>query len=221
MNYGQQTVQSASSSSILARNKTLRQTYILLAMTVAFSAFCAYIGMMLNVSIPWLVALLAIFGLSQAIYATRNSGLGIIFLFLFTGFLGLYLSNALNFYVANGMADVVFKALIGASVIFFALSAFVLVTGKNFNFLGGFLFTGVCVLILASLGLLFFQMTALAVAISAMSLMIFSGYVLYDTSKIMRGEIDNYIIATMCLFTNLLNIFISLLNLLSMFGGDE
>lgn len=215
-----QTVQTASGDSILARNKVLRQTYILLGMNVLFSALCAYIGMRLNVQIPWMLSLVALFGLSWGIQMNRNSGLGVILLFALTGFLGFYISYALNVYVSLGMGSVVVKALIGSAIIFFGLSAYVLMSGKNFTFLGGFLFVGVLVAFLAGLGAMFFSMPALSVVVSAAFLLIFSGYVLYDTSNIIHGEETNYIVATLNLFMNIFNIFISLLNLLGVFNND-
>lgn len=215
-----QTVQTASGDNILARNKVLRQTYILLGMNVLFSALCAYIGMRLNVQIPWMLSLVALFGLSWGIQMNRNSGLGVILLFALTGFLGFYISYALNVYVSLGMGSVVVKALIGSAIIFFGLSAYVLMSGKNFTFLGGFLFVGVLVAFLAGLGAMFFSMPALSVVVSAAFLLIFSGYVLYDTSNIIHGEETNYIVATLNLFMNIFNIFISLLNLLGVFNND-
>lgn len=215
-----QTVQATSGESILARNKVLRQTYVLLGMNVLFSAVCAYIGMRLNVQLPWFVALIGMFGLSFAIQANRNSGLGIVFLFALTGLLGFYISYALNIYVSMGMGSVVVKALIGSAIIFFGLSAYVLMSGKNFSFLGGFLFVGMLVAFLAGLGAMFFNMPALSVVVSAAFLLIFSGYVLYDTSNIIHGEETNYITATLDLFMNIFNIFVSLLNLLGAFSRD-
>lgn len=219
-NPNMQTVQTVPSDSILARNKVLRQTYVLLGMNVLFSALCAYIGMKLNISLHWGIAMLGLFGLSWGIQANRNSGLGIALLFALTGLLGFYVAQALNVYVSLGMGNVVIKALIGTAVIFFALSAYVLASGKNFSFLGGFLFVGMIVAFLAALGAMVFGMSALSVVCSAAFLLIFSGYVLYDTSNIIHGEETNYIIATLNLFMNIFNIFVSLLNLLGVFNSD-
>ncbi len=212
------TVQQSSGESILSHHKVLRQTYMLLAMNVLFSAFCAYVGIKMRIGatgsgICFFIAI----GLTFAVSATRNSGLGIISLFALTGFLGFYLSNVLSLYFGYGMGHVVFKALIGSAIIFLSLSAYTLVTGKNFNFLGAFLFVGLIVGLLAMVGAMLFQMPALQVVCSTAFLLIFSGYVLYDTSRILHGEETNYIIATMNLFLNLINIFISLLNIISAF----
>ena len=215
------TIETISQDGILARNKVLRQTYILLGMNVLFSALCAYAGMLMNIGrINPLIAIVALVGLSVAIRANRTNGLGIILLFALTGFLGLYIANVLNLFVAYGMGSVVVKALVGTGIIFFGLSAYVLFTGINFTFLGAFLFTGLLVAFLAGLGAMFFNMTALSVAVSAAFLVIFSGYVLYDTSRIIEGEETNYISATLDLFLDIFNIFVSLLNILSAFNRN-
>ena len=215
------TIETISQDGILARNKVLRQTYILLGMNVLFSALCAYAGMLMNIGrISPLIAIVALVGLSIAIRANRTNGLGIVLLFALTGFLGLYVANVLNLFVAYGMGSVVVKALVGTGIIFFALSAYVLFTGTNFTFLGAFLFTGLLVAFLAGLGAMFFHMTALSVAVSAAFLVIFSGYVLYDTSRIIEGEETNYISATLDLFMDIFNIFVSLLNILSAFNRN-
>ena len=220
-NMNPRTIEAISQDGILARNKVLRQTYILLGMNVLFSALCAYAGMLMNIGrINPLIAIVALVGLSIAIRANRTNGLGIVLLFALTGFLGLYIANVLNLFVAYGMGSVVVKALVGTGIIFFGLSAYVLFTGTNFTFLGAFLFTGLLVAFLAGLGAMFFNMTALSVAVSAAFLVIFSGYVLYDTSRIIEGEETNYISATLDLFMDIFNIFVSLLNILSAFNRN-
>ena len=142
-NMNPRTIEAISQDGILARNKVLRQTYILLGMNVLFSAVCAFVGMKLGIGrISPVLAIIAMLGLSWGITANRNNGLGIVLLFALTGFLGFYLSHAMNMYVAYGMGSVVVKALVGTAVLFFGLSAYVLFTGTNFTFLGGFLYTG-------------------------------------------------------------------------------
>lgn len=216
-----QTIEHVSAEGILARNKVLRQTYVLLGMNVLFSAVCAYIGMAMGIGqIPWFVAMIALIGLSMGINAKRNSGVGIVLLFALTGFLGLYVSNILSMYIAAGAGSVVVKALVGTGIMFFGLSAYVLTTGKNFTFLGGFLFVGVMVALLAGIGAMVFGMTALSLVVSGAFLLIFAGYVLYDTSNIVHGYETNYIVATLGLFMNIFNIFLSLLNLIGAFSND-
>ena len=220
-NMNPRTIEAISQDGILARNKVLRQTYILLGMNVLFSALCAYAGMLMNIGrINPLIAIVALVGLSIAIRANRTNGLGIVLLFALTGFLGLYVANVLNQFVAHGMGSVVVKALVGTAVLFFGLSAYVLFTGTNFTFFGGFLYTGMMVVFLALIGSLFFDMSGLSLAISAACLILFSGYVLYDTSNIIQGEETNYIMATLQLFLDIFNIFISLLNRLSAFNRN-
>ena len=212
-NMNPRTIEAISQDGILARNKVLRQTYILLGMNVLFSAVCAFVGMKLGIGrISPVLAIIAMLGLSWGITANRNNGLGIVLLFALTGFLGFYLSHAMNMYVAYGMGSVVVKALVGTAVLFFGLSAYVLFTGTNF--------TGMMVVILALIGSFFFDMSGLSLAISAACLILFSGYVLYDTSNIIQGEETNYIMATLQLFLDIFNIFISLLNLLSAFNRN-
>ena len=219
-NMNPRTIETLSQEGILARNKVLRQTYILLGMNVLFSALCAYFGMRMGIRVPTLLYFVGAFGLIFGVQANRNNGLGIILLFAFTGFLGFSISNLLTLFMSAGMGSVVGKALVGTGIIFFALSAYVLFTGTNFTFLGGFLFTGLLVALLASIGALLFHMTALSVACSAAFLVIFSGYVLYDTSRIIEGEETNYISATLELFLDVFNIFLSLLELLSAFNRN-
>lgn len=190
-------------------------------MNVLFSAVCAYIGMAMGIGqIPWFVAMIALIGLSMGINANRNSGVGIVLLFALTGFLGFYISNILSLYFAAGAGSVVVKALVGTAIMFFGLSAYVLTTGKNFTFLGGFLFVGFMVALLAGIGAMIFGMTALSLVVSGAFLLIFAGYVLYDTSNIVHGYETNYIVATLGLFMNIFNIFLSLLNLIGAFSND-
>ncbi|MBR1374780.1 MAG: Bax inhibitor-1/YccA family protein [Cardiobacteriaceae bacterium] len=207
--------QSNSLTDVLARNKCLRQTYMLLAVNLLFSAICAFAGMALKVGpINPIIHLVAFIGLSLLVAKNANNGFGIVFLFAFTGFLGFALSNVLSMYIAIGAGDVVVKALFGTAVLFGSLSVYAIVSGKNFSFLGGFLFCGMIVALLAAIANLFLHIPVLSVAISAAVLLIFSGYVLYDTSNIVNNGERNYIIATLQLFINIYNIFVSLLNIL-------
>lgn len=208
-------------SDLLAKNKVLRQTYILLSINLLFSALCSYIGMLMNVRIPGLLYIVGVFGLSFLVQKNRNSGSGIIWLFAFTGFLGLAISQLLNAYLALGLATVVVKALVGSAVIFGGLSCYALFTRRDFSFLGAFLFVGLLIGILAVAGAMIFGMTGMQVALSALFLFIFSGYVLYDTSNIIQGYETNYITATMTLFIDIFQIFIHLLQLLAAFSGRD
>ena len=200
---------------LIVRNKVLRQTYQLLSATLLFSSLCAYAGMVMNIGRinPWIYFGVFI-GLVLAIQAKRNSGMGVVLLFALTGFMGFALSSTMNMLVVSMNAGgVVVKALLGTAIIFAGLSAYVLKTGTNFKFLGGYLFCALIVGILASLGMALFGMTGGQVAISALFLLVFSGYVLYDTSAIIHGDQDNYILATLDLFLDIYNIFVQLLNI--------
>ena len=201
---------------IIARNKVLRQTYALLAANILFSAICSFVGMKMGIGqIPVLVHVVGFVGLSWLVARNATSGLGIVFLFALTGFMGFALSNVMSMFISAGAGETVVKALFGTAVIFAGLSAYVLISGKNFSFLGGFLFCGVIILFLAAIAALFLHMPALNLAISVACLFIFSGYVLYDTSDIIHGEETNYIIATLRLFVDIYNIFVSLLHILA------
>ena len=220
-NMNPRTIEAISQDGILARNKVLRQTYILLGMNVLFSAVCAFVGMKLGIGrISPVLAIIAMLGLSWGITANRNNGLGIVLLFALTGFLGFSISNILTLLMGAGMGSIIVKALVGTAILFLGLSAYVLFTGTNFTFLGGFLFTGIFVVFLAMLGAFVFNMSALSVAASAGFLLISSGYVLYDTSNIIHGEETNYIMATLNLFINIFNMFLSLINILTAFNRN-
>lgn len=201
--------------SLLARHKVLRQTYMLLGANLLFSALCAYVGVLMGgVRINPIIMLVMFLGLSFGINAMRNSGWAIVLLFALTGLLGFYVSFVLNLYISAGLGSVVVKALIGTGIIFFGLSAYVLKTGTDFSFLGGFLFVATSGVFLLSLGAWLFGMTGLQLVISGVCVLLFSAYVLYDTSDILQGRETNYIMATLGLFMNIYNIFVSLLNIL-------
>ncbi len=199
---------------LIVRNKVLRQTYQLLSATLLFSSLCAYAGMVMNIGRinPW-IHLIVFMALIFGIQAKRNSGMGVVLLFALTGFMGFALSSTMNMLVSMNAGGVVVKALLGTAIIFAGLSAYVLKTGTNFKFLGGYLFCALIVGILASLGMALFGMTGGQVAMSAFFLLVFSGYVLYDTSAIIHGDQDNYILATLDLFLDIYNIFVQLLNI--------
>lgn len=210
--------------SILATNKVLKNTYLLLSMTLLFSAAMAGVAMVLNV--PALHPLLVFggaIGLLLLTNAFRNSAAGIACVFLFTGFMGFTLGPILNlylYYYANG-TQLVLTALGGTGVIFMALSGYVLTSRKDFTFMGGFLFVGVIVLILASLATFFLPIPGLQLALSCMAILIFSGFILYDTSRIIHGGETNYIMATVALYLDIYNIFVNLLSILGAFAGDD
>jgi len=212
------------STSALATNKLIKNTYTLLSMTLLFSALMAGVSMMMNM--PPMVNLIAFGGAIVLMWfvlpRTANSTAGIFVVFGLTGLLGFGLGPILNMYMQlqNG-GQIISTALGGTGVIFLGLSGYALTTKKDFSFLGGFLITGFLVLILAMLANLFFQIPAVSLAISAAVIMIMSGFILFDTSRMVNGGETNYIHATVGLYLSIYNIFISLLHILGVFGGDD
>ncbi|MGB5517658.1 MAG: Bax inhibitor-1/YccA family protein [Gammaproteobacteria bacterium] len=219
----QQITATRSESQILATNKVLRNTYTLLAMTLLFSAATAGIAMAMNLP-PFnpILTLVGYFGLLFATSRYSNSGLGLLFVFLLTGFMGLTLGPILNFYLAtaNG-SQMVMTALGGTGVIFLALSGYALTSRKDFSFMGGFLMVGILVAFLGGIAAMVFSMPILSLAVSGMFVLLMSGLILYQTSEIIHGGETNYIMATVTLYISIYNLFLSLLHLLTAFGGDE
>lgn len=214
--------QTSGNESVLATNKVLRNTYLLLSMTLIFSAVTASIAMALN--LPHGAALilsLVGLGLIFAVNATAESGKGIVMVFAFTGVMGAALGPMLNHYLAlpNGPA-LVMQALAGTALVFFTLSGYALTTRKDFSFMGGFLMTGLIVIVVASLANIFFAIPAVSLAISAAAVMIMSGLILYDTSRIINGGETNYIRATVALYLDIYNLFVHLLHLLGVMNDD-
>ena len=213
-----------------AQNAVLRNTYWLLALSMLPTIAGAFVGMQFNFasvfkSAPIMAPLLmfaAMLGSLFIVSRLRNSSWGVVALFGFTFIAGVFLTPILT--VAAGFRNGgQLVGLAGAMTagIFFALAAFVTITKKDFSFMGKFLFIGVILLIIASLANIFFQIPALSVTISAIAVLIFSAYILYDLSNIIHGGETNYIMATLGLFLNLYNIFISLLNILLAFTGQR
>ena len=219
----QQITATRSESQILATNKVLRNTYSLLAMTLLFSAATAGLAMVMDLP-PFnpFVTLIGYFGLLFATSRFANSGLGLLFVFLLTGFMGLTLGPILNLYLAtaNG-SQLVMTALGGTGVIFLALSGYVLTSRKDFSFMGGFLMVGILVAFLGGIAAMIFSMPILSLAVSGMFVLLMSGLILYQTSEIIHGGETNYIMATVTLYVSIYNLFLSLLHLLTAFGGDE
>ncbi|MBA2648578.1 MAG: Bax inhibitor-1/YccA family protein [Legionella sp.] len=210
--------------SVLSSHSVLRNTYLLLSLTFLFSAFTAYLSAAMGAPpVNILVMLVGVYGLMFLTQALRNSPWGLVSVFAFTGFLGYTLGPLLNLYLAkytNG-PQLIGTALGGTGVIFFALSAYVLTTKKDFSFLGGFLFVGMMVALLAMIAGIFFAIPALQLIVSAMFVMISSGLILFQTSEIIHNGETNYISATVGLFVSIYNLFVSLLNLLSAFSGRD
>ena len=212
------------SESILATNAVLRNTYILLGLTLLFSALTASLAMMQEAPpLNPFVTIIGYFGLLFVTRALRNSGWGLLSVFALTGFMGYTLGPILNMYInhiANGH-QIVMMSLGSTGFIFIALSAYALISRKDFNFMGGFLMVGMLVAFIASIAGLFFHMPALMLGVSAMFVLISSGLLLFETSQIIHGGETNYIMATISLYVSLYNIFVSLLNLLGNSGNRD
>ena len=216
-------IQTIDRSSAVSTNKVLRDTYRLLSMTLLFAAFTAGVSYFLR--LPHQAGMICSFGAMGLIWFVlpkfANSSKGIFVVFAITGLLGVGLGPMLNHYLAtsNGQT-LVATALGGTGAIFLGLSGYALVTKRDFSFLGGFLFAGFMVVIMAIVASLFINMPALNIMISAAIILLMSGFILFDTSRIVNGGETNYIHATIGLFLSIYNIFHSLLFLLGMAGDD-
>lgn len=212
------------STSALATNKVLRNTYMLLSMTLLFSGFTAALSVFLNMP-PMTYLISVIGGMVIAMFvlprfADSTAGIGIVF--LITGLLGFGLGPVLTMYASlpNG-GNIITLSLGGTGVIFMGLSAYALTTKKDFSFLGGFLMVGFLLVLLAAVANIFLQIPAMSLMISSVVIMIMSGFILYDTSRIIHGGETNYILATIGLYMTIFNIFISLLQILGIMGNDD
>lgn len=215
---------SASQTRALAVNKLIRNTYTLLALTFLFSAFTAAISVVMH--LPPMTYLLAVGGAFLLMWfvlpRTANSSAGLGVVFGITGLLGLSLGPILSMYLSlsNG-PSLIATALGGTAVIFFGLSGYALTTRKDFSFMGGFLFVGMLVVIMAAIANIFLAIPAFSLAISAAIVMIMSGFILFDTSRMVhQGEHANYILMTVSLYLSIFNIFINLLQLLGIASDD-
>lgn len=212
----------AGSDSTRPQNRVLKNTYMLLSMTLLFSGATAGLSMALNLPHPGIIiTLVGYFGLLFATSKFRNSGLGIVCVFALTGFMGLTLGPILSAYMSlpNG-GQIIMNAMAATGVIFLGLSAYVVTTNKDFSFMGGFLTVGILVAFLAGIGAFFFEIAALSLVVSAMFVLLMSGLILYETSNIIHGGETNYIMATTTLFVSIFNLFTSLLHLMG-FMSDE
>ncbi|MDR0633375.1 MAG: Bax inhibitor-1/YccA family protein [Azoarcus sp.] len=210
-------------TSALVTNRLIRNTYTLLALTLAFSALAAGLSMALQLPYlgPW-ITLLGYFGLLFLTTKLRNSAAGIVCVFALTGFMGATLGPILSVYLATPHgSQLVMQALGATAFIFFTLSAYAFYSRKDFSFMGGFLFVGALVAFLAGVAAIFFDMSTLSLAVSAAFVLIASGLILYETSAIIHGGETNYIMATVTLYVSIYNLFVSLLHLLSIFSGDD
>jgi len=218
-----------SEASQLATNKVLRNTYALLGLTLIPTVLGAFVGMSMNFAFaqqhPFIFAIGAmavIYGMFAAISANRNSSVGVVLLLGLTFLLGLMLGpilqHALN--LRNG-GQIIGLAAGGTSIIFLTLAGIATTTKKDFSFMGKFLMIGIILLIVASLANIFFQIPALALALSGVGVLLFSGFILYDVSRIVNGGETNYVMATLGLYMSIYNLFTSLLHLLMGLMGSN
>ena len=208
--------------------KVLRNTYLLLALTMVPTVIGAYIGMatagviMGSPILSTVIMLAAVIGLQFGIAANRNSGIGVALLLLMTGLLGWWLGPILNVALSlkNGMALVGYAA-VGTGAIFLTMGAIATTTKRDFGFLGKFLFVGMIALLLAMFANMFLQIPALALTISTLVIVVFSLFLLYDLQRIIRGGETNYVMATTGVYMSLFNIFANLLYLLTALSGER
>lgn len=227
LQYSAQTAQAGELAVI--RNKVLRNTYGLLGLTMIPTVIGALVGMSTNFTFlaqyPIMGPLLmfaAMMGLMFAVSTTRNSVWGIVLLLAFTFIAGWWLGPMLQYalHFRNG-AELIGVAAGGTGIIFFTLAGIATVTRNDFGFMQNFLFVGLVLLLIASIANLFFAIPAASLAISAVAILLFSGYILYDVSRIIHGGETNYVMATMSLYLDIYNIFVHLLNLLLAFSGQR
>jgi modulator of FtsH protease len=212
------------------RNQVLRNTYWLLALSLIPTVIGAVVG--LSSGVPMLMAGSPImgmlvffgiaFGLMWAIQRNKDSGAGVLLLLAFTFFMGVMLSQILS--VALGMShggELIAMAGSATAAIFFSLAMYTSLSKRDFSFMGNFLFAGLILLILASIANIFLAIPAMAIAISAIGALLFTGYLLFDLSRIVNGGETNYITATLAVYLDIYNLFVSLLNLLMIFTGND
>lgn len=207
----------ASESSAIEINKVLRNTYMLLALTIGFSAVTATITSMMNIGmVGYFAMFIGAFICMFIVNKKADTAAGLFWIFAFTGLLGGSLGPIINMYLSAGAGGLVAQALGATAVVFVSLSAYALISKKDFSFMGGFLMVGLVVAILAMIANFFFAMPALSMAINALIILVMSGLILFDTSRIINGGETNYIRATVGLYLSIYNIFLSILSLLGM-----
>lgn len=204
-------------------NSVLRNTYLLLSLTLGVTALTAYYSTFLTFGIGvYIAALVGVLVLLFAVFLTRSSAWSLLFVFMFTGLFGFAMGPTIKHYLALESGPAIIAQAVGTTaVIFMSLSAYVLVTRKNFNFLGGMLFMSLIGLLVVSIIGSFFNAPMLHTAISFVGVLIFSGYILYDTSEIIHGGQTNYVLATVGLYLDIVNLFLDLLRIFSFFSGDD
>ncbi|CAN5746594.1 Bax inhibitor-1/YccA family protein [soil metagenome] len=231
MNDGLQTAYSgyAGSDSVVARNRVLRNTYWLLALSMVPTVLGAWVGVTYNFNLfaanPLMgfIAFMAIaFGFFYAIEKTKNSGLGVVLLLAFTFFMGLMLSRLIHSILgfSNG-SELIMMAFGGTAVVFFGMATLATTIKRDISGMGKWLMVGVLGLIAASVANIWLQMPALFMAVSVLAIVIFSAFILHDLKRVIDGGETNYVTATLSVYLSLYNIFQSILSLLGIFGGQR
>lgn len=211
-----------SQESALATNRVLRNTYFLLSITLVWSALVAGVSMAMNLPYPGIIiTLVAFYGLLFLTEKNRNNSLGLVFTFLLTGFLGYSLGPILNSYVSAGLGWAIAPALGATALTFMACSAYALTTKRDLSFLGGMMMAGFVILIVGTIANIFLQMPMISVALSGMFALFSTAAILLTTQSIIRGGETNYISATVTLYVSIYNLFLSLLQLLGLFGSND
>lgn len=210
-------------------HKVLRNTYMMLGLTMVPTVIGALIGMSIDFSfaagspiIFALVSLAVIYGMFFAVSANRNNSMGVVFLLGLTFVMGMLLGPILQVALSlrNG-GELVGLAAGGTGIIFLTLSAIASTTKRDFSFMGNFLLVGIILLIVASLANLFLQIPAFSLALSGVAVLLFSGFILYDVNRIVRGGETNYVMATLALYISVYQLFTNLLHLLMAFAGNR
>ncbi len=220
----QPTIVSRPYEATITVNRVLKKTYLLLSLTLLFSAAMAYVAITTNAPafgiFSLIVGMLSLYFLTISL---RKSRWGILAIFLYTGFMGYTLGPIINFYfhsVTNG-SQIVMTSLGATGVIFLILSSYVLLSKKDFSYMGGFLTVAIAAAFLAGIASLLFNIPMLNLLISGAFVLISSGFILYTTSQIIQGGERNCIMATISLYIAIFNLFVSLLRILSFFTGNE
>ena len=213
----------------VARNRVLRNTYWLLALSMIPTVLGAWLGVQMHFSlfagspmISFVIFMAVAFGFFYAIEKTKNSGLGVVVLLGFTFFMGLMLSRLIEYTLgfSNG-ASLIMTAFGGTALIFGAMATVATVSKRDFSGMSKWLFAGLLVIIVASLANIFLQLPALQLTISVVAICIFSAYILFDVQQVINGGETNYISATLAIYLDVYNVFVNLLSILGILGGNR
>ena len=228
--FGRNAVPTGSTSSRAESNRVLRNTYYLLSLSMLPTALGAWMGLEFgffkmfagNPLVSFVVVLAAMFGFTRGIQHNRNNGFGVVLMLGFTLFMGLMLSSILSVALSlpNG-SSIIAMAALGTAGIFFGLASYAAVTKRDFSNLGKFLFIGLMMVIVASVANIFLQMPALSLTISTICVGLFSLLLLFDLQRLMNGGETSYVSATLAIYLDLYNLFVSLLQLLMFFTGGN